>query len=111
MSALVLAGCAGEPAVLETSTTTTAVTIHDTDLAPECVGILSYVNGATLQELDSYLPSDVAAAIGRRRATGPSSDLEDLSSFSGVAQARLELIAARARTLGFIGAACAGEAE
>lgn len=111
MSAMVLAGCAVEPAVLETRATTSAVTVHDTDLAPECGGILSYVNGATLAELDSYLPSDVAAAIVQRRAMGAFSDLEDLSSVSGVAQARLELIAARARALGFIDAACAGVYE
>lgn len=109
VSALVLAGCAVEPAT--TATATSPVTIHDVDLAPECAGILGYVNGASLQELDAFLPSDVAAGIVARRATQPFVDLADLSSVSGVGQARIELIALYARTLGFIGAACAGVYE
>jgi hypothetical protein len=47
----------------------------------------------------------------QRRAAQPFADLEDLSSVSGVAGARLQQIAARARTLGFIGPACAGVYE
>lgn len=111
VSALVLGGCAAEPAAPATSAATSAVTIHDVDLAPECEGILDYVNGASLVELDSYLPSNVASAIAARLATAPFVDLADLSSVSGVAQARLEHITARARTLGFIDADCAGVYE
>ncbi|HWO19415.1 MAG TPA: hypothetical protein VNO30_11590 [Kofleriaceae bacterium] len=106
---LLLGGCAAEPA--STSATAAAITIADTDLAPECAGILTYANGASLAELDSYLPSNVADAIVLGRAAQPFADLEDLSSVSGIAQARLAQIAARARTLGFIGAACAGVYE
>lgn len=109
VSALVLGGCAAEP--LEASTTTAAVTIHDTDLAPECAGILDYVNGATLQELDAYLPSDVAAAVAARAATADFVDLADLSSVTGVGQARIELMALHAHMLGFIDASCAGVYE
>jgi DNA uptake protein ComE-like DNA-binding protein len=109
LSALVLGGCAAEPAA--TSTLAAAVTIGDTDLAPECAGILSYVNTASLAELDSYLPSDVASALVQRRATQAFADIADISSVSGVAQARLALIAARARTLAFIGPSCAGVYE
>ncbi len=105
ISALVLGGCAAEPA---TSTQASAVTIDDTDLAPECAGILDYVNGASVAELDSYLPSDVAPAIV---AAQPFIDLADLSSVPGVGQARLWLIAERARTLGEIDASCAGVYE
>jgi DNA uptake protein ComE-like DNA-binding protein len=112
LSALVLGACAVDPDPdPATSTTDLASTIADTDLAPECAGILTYVNGATLAELDSYLPSDVAAAIVARRATRPFSNLADLSSVSGIAEARLATIAARARTLGAIGASCAGVYE
>jgi DNA uptake protein ComE-like DNA-binding protein len=109
VSALALGGCAVEPATTETAAA--AITIADTDLAPECAGILGYVGGASLAELDAYLPSTVAAAIVQRRTARPFVDLEDLSSVSGIAQARLEQIAARARTLGFIGPACAGVYE
>jgi DNA uptake protein ComE-like DNA-binding protein len=109
ISALVLGGCAADPAA--TSTLASAVTIHDTDLAPECAGIIDYVNTASLAELDSYLPSDVANALVQRRATQAFVDIADVSSVSGIAQARLALIAARARTLAFIGPSCAGVYE
>jgi DNA uptake protein ComE-like DNA-binding protein len=113
VSALVLGGCAVDPAATETptETSTAAVTIDDTDLAPECAGIVAYVNTASLQELDSILPVDVANAIVLRRTTQSFVDLADLSSVSGIAQARLAQIAARARTLSFIGASCAGVYE
>lgn len=108
LSALALGACATDP---ETSTADLASTIADTDLAPECAGILSYVNGASFAELDSYLPATVADAIVARQATQPFSDLADLSSVSGIAQARLAQIAARARALGFIDSTCAGVYE
>ena len=110
LMALMIGACAMDPAP-DTSTEDLASTIADTDLAPECAGILTYVNGAQLAELDGYLPSTVADAIILRRATRPFSDLADLSSVSGVAQARLDQITARARTLGFINATCAGVYE
>jgi len=109
LSALVIGGCVAEPAA--TSTLDSAATIEDTDLAPECAGIISYVNTASLAELDSYLPSDVAGALVQRRATRAFVDLADISSVSGIAQARLAQIAARARTLAFIGPSCAGVYE
>lgn len=109
VSALVLGGCAADPDTTETSTS--AVTINDTDLAPECAGIVAYANTASLQELDSILPVDVANALVLRRTTQSFVDLADLSSVSGIAQARLAQIAARARTLNFIGASCAGVYE
>lgn len=108
LSALALGACATDP---ETSTTDLASTIADTDLAPECAGILTYVGGASFAELDSYLPSNVADAIVARRATQPFTDIADLSSVSGIAQARLAQITARSRALGFIDATCAGVYE
>lgn len=111
VAALVLGGCAADPGAATTSSSSAAVTTADTDLAPECAGIITYTNGASLQELDSYLPSTVASAIDARRAAQPFTDLADLSSVSGVAQARLAQIAGRARTLGFIAASCAGVYE
>jgi DNA uptake protein ComE-like DNA-binding protein len=105
VTALALGACAAEPL---TATTGAAVTTGDVDTAPECAGILGYVNAASLAELDSYLPSNVAAGIVARRASQPFVDIADLSSVSGIAQARLEQIAARARSLGAIDAGCAG---
>src|SRR5262245_34180460 len=91
LSALVLGGCMAEPTA--TSTLASAATIADTDLAPECAGIINYVNTASLAELDSYLPSDVANALVQRRATRAFTDVADISSVSGIAQARLAQIA------------------
>jgi DNA uptake protein ComE-like DNA-binding protein len=104
-----LVACAVEPT---TGTDTSAlVTVDDTDLATECAGILTYVNGATATELDAYLPSNVVANLVARRAVTPFVDLADLSSVSGIAQARLWAIAERARLGSFIGASCAGVYE
>lgn len=107
---LALAGCAvDEPA---TSTVTGAVqTIDDTDVATECQGILAYINWAPYAELDYYLPVNVANAILARRAVRPFVDLADLSSVSGIAQARLAQITGRAYTLDFIDADCSGVYE
>jgi DNA uptake protein ComE-like DNA-binding protein len=109
LSALALVGCAAEPAA--TATSISAATTGDTDLAPECDGIIDYINEATLQDLDAYLPSNVASAIVARRATQPFVDIEDISSVSGIAQARLEQITDRARAEAHIDATCAGVYE
>jgi DNA uptake protein ComE-like DNA-binding protein len=108
--ALGVAGCATEAAET-TATLESAVTTHDVDVAPECEGIIGYVNWAPLQELDAYLPYTVANAITQRRATQPFVDLADVSSISGIAQARLEQITNRAYNLDFIDAECAGVYE
>jgi DNA uptake protein ComE-like DNA-binding protein len=107
---LALAGCAvEEPA---TSTVTGEVkTIDDTDLATECQGILGYINWAPYAELDYYLPVNLANAILARRAVRPFVDLADISSVSGIAQARLAQITGRAYTLDFIDADCSGVYE
>lgn len=91
-----------------TSTATSAITTDDTDFAPECAGIISYVNQASQAELDSYLPSNVAAGIYARRVSRPFADIADISSVSGVAEARLEAIARRAMQLYYTDYDCAG---
>jgi DNA uptake protein ComE-like DNA-binding protein len=118
-----LAGLAGggcmaeesaEPGDLEEDLSTTAsavLTKGDTDVPAECQGILTYVNTASLQALDAFLPSNVAQGIVSRRATRPFFDLIDLSSVSGVAQARLSQIAEASRAAGKIGPACVGVYE
>ncbi|MBP8805289.1 MAG: hypothetical protein KBG48_13060 [Kofleriaceae bacterium] len=103
-----LVACAVEPT---TGTAESAVTVDDTDLAPECAGILTYANAASATELDDFLPSNVVANLVARRAQAPFVDIADLSSVSGIAQARLSAIAERARTASYIDATCAGVYE
>jgi DNA uptake protein ComE-like DNA-binding protein len=108
-AALGLGGCGVEE--LPTSSTASAVTIDDVDFAPECEGILGYTNWAPLAELDAYLPYSVANAIIARRAVTPFSSIADISSVSGIAQARLAQITNRAWNLDFIDIECAGTYE
>lgn len=105
-----LAACAVDPASLG-ATDQSVLTTDDTDLPVECAGIITYVNGASFAELDSYLPATVAQALVDRRTQSPFVDLADVSSVSGIAQARLAQLTARARTLDFIDADCAGVYE
>lgn len=108
--ALLCAGCAADPAALA-STTSDLLTTDDTDVAVECEGIISYINWASYDELEYYLPNSVTLAILDRRAVTPFVDLADISSVSGIAQARLVQITGRAYTFDFIDADCAGVYE
>lgn len=106
------AGCVSDEAVDPDETLATAtsavLTKGDTDVPAECQGIITYVNTASLAALDAFLPSNVASGIVARRATRAFFDLIDLSSVSGIAQARLSQIADAARAAGKIGPACVG---
>jgi DNA uptake protein ComE-like DNA-binding protein len=84
------------------------LTTGDTDLAADCAGVLDFVNSATLATLDAALPSNVAQGIVSRRASSPFVSIADLSSVSGIAEARLRQIGEAARVNGYIGATCAG---
>jgi hypothetical protein len=95
----------------ETSTEISALAAENVDTGPECEGILTYVNGASYAELDSYLPAQVATDLVARRAVTPFVSMADISSISGIAQARLVQIAGRALTLAFIDTDCAGVYE
>jgi hypothetical protein len=109
------AGCVADESVETDETLATAtsalLTTGDTDVPAECQGIISYVNTASLATLDAFLPSNVASGIVARRTTRAFFDLIDLSSVSGVAQARLSQIAEAARAAGQIGPACVGVYE
>jgi DNA uptake protein ComE-like DNA-binding protein len=98
-------GCAADPTV---ATATSALTTTDVDVAPECQGILDYVNTVQVSHLRYYLPDTLADAIAARRAQTPFTSLMDLSSLSGIAQGRLAQIAGGARTLDYIDQDCAG---
>jgi len=86
-------------------------TTGDTDLAADCAGVLTFVNTASFATLDGFLPSNVAQGIVTRRASAPFVSIADLSSVSGIAEARLHQIGEAARTSGAIGASCAGVYE
>jgi hypothetical protein len=104
---LVFAGCGPEP-VESTSVdrVQSALTEQDVDFAPECAGVLTFVNNASFATLDLYLPSDVAQNIVGRRATSPIVSIADLSSIPLVGAARLEQIHGGAQDEGFVGASC-----
>lgn len=110
--ALLGAGCGLDLADdAATARATSALTTDDVDLAPECSGILAYVAWASVAELDAYLPYSVASAIVARRAVAPFTSLADLSSVTGIAQARLAQITSRSYALDFIDVECAGVYE
>ena len=112
VAAGLLAGCGGSevepsssPAVQQQQAPLTGT---DVDVAPECQGILGFVNTASFTTLDAYLPSDVAANLVNRRAVSPFVSLADVSSVALVGPARLQQIAGGARSQGFIGSSCVG---
>jgi hypothetical protein len=80
----------------------------DVDVAPECQGIITFVNVASFETLDAYLPSDVVHNLVTQRASSPFVTLADVASVRLVGPARLEQIEGGARTEGFIGPSCVG---
>ncbi|MDI3289030.1 hypothetical protein [Polyangium sp. 15x6] len=108
---LVVVGCGGvdsqEPSEL-LGTQRASLTETDVDVAPECQGIIDFVNAASFQTLDAYLPSDVASNLVGYRAVSPFGTLADVSSVPLVGPARLEQIEGGARSEGYIGSSCVG---
>ncbi|PTL76061.1 hypothetical protein [Vitiosangium sp. GDMCC 1.1324] len=105
------AGCGGselEPSSKSIEQQQAPLTTTNMDVAPECQGILTFVNTASFQKLDAYLPSNVATNLVNRRASSPFVSLADISSVPLVGPARLEQLAGGARTEGFIGSSCVG---
>lgn len=104
---LVAFGCGPEPLEPPSlDSAQSALTEQDVDFAPECAGVLTFVNNASFATLDLYLPSNVAQNIVDRRALSPIVSIADLSSIAQVAAARLEQIHGGARAEGFIGTSC-----
>jgi hypothetical protein len=113
----VFAGCGGLEAEPSTeplaspsleSQQSPLLTATDVDVAPECEGLLTFVNKASYQTLDVYLPSNVVTNLVNRRATAPFTSLADVSSVPLVGEARLKDIERGARTLDYIDADCTG---
>ncbi len=111
---LVAAGCGPEPVESPAGESASvdraraALTEQDVDFAPECAGVLTFVNNASFATLDLYLPSNAAQNIVDRRATSPIASIADLSGIALVGAARLEQIYGGARAEGFTGASCVG---
>jgi hypothetical protein len=84
---------------------TEALTSADVDVPPECEGLLTFVNTASFETLDLYLPSDTAANIVGAR---PFSTLEELSAVSGVGATRLTQLHQGATIEGYLTATCVG---
>ncbi|MDI1449847.1 hypothetical protein [Polyangium sp. 6x1] len=84
------------------------LTETDVDVAPECQGIIDFVNAASFETLDAYLPSDVASNLVGYRAISPFVTLSDVSAVPLVGPARLEQIEGGARSEGYIDASCVG---
>jgi hypothetical protein len=115
VAASLLVGCGGpefepssEPSSERFNHQEAPLTTTDVDVAPECQGLLRFVNTASYATLDAYLPSDVASNLVARRASAPFVSLADVSSVRGVGPARLDQIESGARARGYLGASCVG---
>ncbi|RKG77268.1 hypothetical protein [Corallococcus terminator] len=84
------------------------ITTTNVDVAPECTGIITFVNTASFQTLDAYLPSNVATNLVSRRSTALFTSLADVSSVNLVGETRLKQIEQGARATGAIGSSCVG---
>lgn len=83
----------------------------DVDVAVECQGILEFVNEATFNTLDAYLPSNVVHNLVNRRAVSEFVSLADISSVPLVGPARLQQIVQGARSTALIDEDCYGIAD
>ncbi|OJH40054.1 hypothetical protein [Cystobacter ferrugineus] len=105
------AGCGGtelEPSTGPIVQQRAPLTTTDVDVAPECQGLIDFVNTASFQTLDVYLPSDVANNLVTRRALSPFTSLADVASVRLVGPTRLAQIEGGAREEEFIGPNCVG---
>ncbi|QQR47079.1 hypothetical protein JKA73_13865 [Myxococcus xanthus] len=115
LAAGLLVGCG--PSETETSTQQPQeqqqglLTEADVDVATECQGILQFVNEATFNTLDAYLPSNVVHNLVNRRAVSQFVSLADISSVALVGPARLQQIEQGARSQDYIDADCYGIAD
>ncbi|MET0402803.1 MAG: hypothetical protein ABW123_10390 [Cystobacter sp.] len=105
------AGCGGlevEPSSDTLAQQQAPLTTTDVDVAPECAGILSFVNTASFQTLDKYLPSNLVTHLVNRRTTSPFVSLADIDSVPLMGPTRFKQIEQGARQEKRIGASCVG---
>ncbi|MCP3144568.1 hypothetical protein [Pyxidicoccus xibeiensis] len=111
LSASLWVGCGpleSEPASTPLERQDSPLTTSDVDVAPECQGIITFVNAASFQTLDAYLPSDVASNLVARRSTAPFVTLAEVSAVNDVGPVRLTQLEGGARALGYITSSCVG---
>lgn len=84
------------------------LTTTDVDVAPECQGILTFVNTASFATLDAYLPSDLVTNLVSRRSTAPFATLAEVSAVNLMGPVRLTQLETGARSLGYIDGTCVG---
>jgi hypothetical protein len=104
-------GCGGtelEPSAQSIARHQAPLTSTDVDVAPECQGIIDFVNTASFQTLDAYLPSDVTNNLIARRTSSPFTSLADVASVRLVGPTRLAQLEGGAREEEFIGPPCVG---
>jgi hypothetical protein len=104
-------GCGGtdsEPSSVPLERQQAPLTETDVDVAPECQGIITFVNVAPFVTLDAYLPSDVATNLVTQRASSPFVTLADVAAVRLVGPVRLTQLEGGARSEGFIGSSCVG---
>lgn len=103
-------GCVApeQPVEEPAGTSEAALTATDVDVAPECQGVIDFVNQASFATLDAYLPSNVATNIVSARAAQPFVSIAQLSGVSGVGEVRLTQIHGGALTEEYVDASCAG---
>jgi hypothetical protein len=106
-----LVGCGGTdvgPSPESVERAQSALTSTDVDVAPECQGLIGFVNTASYATLDAYLPSDVVTRLVNQRATAPFATLAQVSAVQGMGPARLEQLEGGARAQSYIHASCVG---
>jgi hypothetical protein len=111
LAASLLAGCGGtepEPSPESLERQQAPLTETDVDVAPECQGLLTFVNGAPFETLDAYLPSDVAHNLVGQRAVSPFTTLAQVASVRLVGATRLAQLESGARAEGYLGPDCVG---
>jgi len=111
LTASLLVGCGpspSEPSPEPVRQQGAPLTTTDVDVAPECQGILTFLNTASSATLGTYLPSNVVANLVARRATAPFVSLEDVLGVALVGDTRLAQLETGARAQGFITSSCVG---
>ncbi len=84
------------------------LTETDVDVAPECQGLLTFVNTASFETLDAYLPGDVASNLVARRTSSPFATLAEVAQVQRVGEARLAQLETGARAEGQLAPSCVG---
>ncbi|GHG70596.1 hypothetical protein [Comamonas sp. JC664] len=111
LSTSLLIGCG--PAESETSSPSleqqqSPLTTTDVDVAPECQGILTFLNSASAATLGAYVPSNVVSNLVAARTASPFTTMAQVASVSSVGPARLTQLEGGARAQGFITSSCLG---